>query len=380
MRVMCVAGVRPNFMKVKPVMEALERRGVDVLVVHTGQHYDEAMSEVFFEDLALRRPDHALGVGSGTHAQQTGRVMVAMEELLRATRPDVVVVVGDVNSTLGAALAAAKSGRAVAHVEAGLRSGDWRMPEEINRVVIDQVSNFLFAPSDIGVANLRDEGFPPDRVYLVGDVMVDCLLTCLEGAAQRPTLERFGLHPRSYGLVTLHRPGNVDVPEILDSVVDGLEAVAEDLPLVFPVHPRTRAQLGSRRISSSVRMIEPLGYLEFLGLQAHARLLLTDSGSIQLEAHVLRVPCITLRETTERPETLAGGWNVLVGSDPLRIVDEARRILGTRPPPWRGPRLETRAGERIAAVLTGNGSLRPSPSEAKATSEVPLPTGTQRMP
>jgi UDP-N-acetylglucosamine 2-epimerase (non-hydrolysing) len=352
MRVVCVVGARPNFMKVKPVMDALEARRVEVVLVHTGQHYDESMSEVFFNDLGIRRPDHFLNVGSGTHARQTARVMTRFEAFVGDIAPDVVVVVGDVNSTMACALTAAKMSPLVAHVEAGLRSRDWSMPEEVNRVVTDRVSDLLFAPSPDAVDNLRAEGYANERIHLVGNVMVDTVLANRGRAAKRPTLDKLGLRSGRYGLVTLHRPSNVDDPPVFGRLLDALGEIALDLPLVFPAHPRTRRRIAMARVPEGVRVIEPLGYLDFLALQSSAALVLTDSGGIQEETTVLGVPCLTLRDVTERPITVVEGTNRVVGRDPQRIVAVARRALahpvrGQRPEGWDG-----RAGERIADVLT----------------------------
>ena len=364
MRVVCVAGARPNFMKVKPVMDALEARGAEVVLVHTGQHYDEAMSQVFLTELGIRPPDHSLGVGSGTHAEQAGRVMEAFEPLVDDLAPDVVVVVGDVNSTMACALVAAKAGPLVAHVEAGLRSRDWAMPEEINRVVTDRVSDFLLAPSPDAVGNLAAEGYRPDQVHLVGNVMVDSLLANLERARARPVLSDLGLSAGQYGVVTLHRPSNVDDEAMLAGLLSALSAISDECPLVFPVHPRTKSQLAGHALADSLRLVDPVGYLDFVALQADARVVLTDSGGVQEETTVLGVPCLTLRNSTERPITVTHGTNTVVGMDPERVVAEARRVLrdgveGRCPPLWDG-----RAGERIADVLLADapagGRLRPT--------------------
>ena len=349
MRVICVAGARPNYMKVKPVMDALEESAAEVILVDTGQHYDAAMNDVFFADLGIRPPDHRLQVGSGSHAVQTGKVMAAFEPLVEQVRPDVVVVVGDVNSTLGCALVTAKSGALLAHVEAGLRSRDWGMPEEINRVVTDRMSDFLLAPSPDAVSNLRSEGYREDQIHLVGNVMVDSLLANLDRALARDTLSRLGLRAGGYALVTLHRPGNVDDPGVLNPLLAALGELARACPVVLPAHPRVAAQL--RDISPRVQVIPPAGYLDFIALQASARVVLTDSGGVQEETTVLGVPCLTLRENTERPITLTEGTNQLVGRDPGRIVKTALSVLGD-PPPRRAPALwDGRAGQRIAAVL-----------------------------
>ena len=347
----CVAGARPNFMKIKPVLDALEARGVDVDLVHTGQHYDERMSDVFFEDLGIRPPDHSLGVGSGTHAEQTGRVMAAFEALLETVTTDVIVVVGDVNSTLACAIVGAKAGPYVAHVESGLRSRDWSMPEEVNRVATDRISDFLLAPSPDAVDNLRAEGYPDERVHLVGNVMVDTLLANVDRARRRPILDDIGIEAGSYGLVTLHRPANVDDPDVLGQLMGALERVAERCPLVFPIHPRTRARLGDGYDGGAIHLVEPAGYLDFIALEASARIVLTDSGGIQEETTVLGVPCLTLRDNTERPITIDEGTNALVGRDPDRIVAVALDRIEHGVPP-RCPELwDGRAGERIAEVL-----------------------------
>ncbi len=349
-RVAVVAGARPNFMKVKPVVDALDALGIETRLVHTGQHYDAAMSDVFFDDLGLRQPDVHLGAGGGSHAEATSRVMLEFERYADVDQPDAVVVVGDVNSTVACALVAAKGGAVVAHVEAGLRSRDWNMPEEVNRVVTDRLSDLLFAPSADAVVNLREEGYRDDQISLAGNVMIDTLLANRDRAVDRPLLDDLGLSSGSYGVITLHRPSNVDDPDQLNSLLGALEVVSAELPLVFPVHPRTRAQLPDQ-LRESVRLIEPLGYLDFLALQAGARLMLTDSGGIQEETTALGVPCLTLRENTERPITIEQGTNHLVGTDPETIVQSATRVL-SQPPAPRCPELwDGRAGERIADRL-----------------------------
>jgi UDP-N-acetylglucosamine 2-epimerase (non-hydrolysing) len=351
MRVICVAGARPNFMKISPVLDGLDRVGAEALLVHTGQHYDAAMSDVFFSELGIRDPDHHLEVGSGSHAEQTGRIMVAFEPLVDELRPDVVLVAGDVNSTLACSIVAAKAGSLVGHIEAGLRSRDWSMPEEINRVVTDRVADLLLAPSEDAVANLRTEGYREDQIHLVGNVMVDTLLANLERARARPVLGDLGLTAGEYGLITLHRPANVDDPEVLDHLLGALEVVARDLPLVFPVHPRARARIEARAAGGPIRLVDPLGYLDFVALQASARLVFTDSGGVQEETTVLGVPCLTLRDNTERPITIEEGTNQLVGREPQRIIDTAQRVLAEgvearRPALWDG-----KAGARIADVV-----------------------------
>ena len=350
----CVAGARPNLIKIKPVIDGLESRGAKTTFVHTGQHYDEAMSGVFLNDLGLRQPDLSLGVGSGTHAEQTARVMVAFEPVVDKLCPDVVVVVGDVNSTLGCALVAAKAGAMVAHVEAGLRSRDWSMPEEVNRVVTDRVSDDLFAPSADAVANLQAEGYRADQIHLVGNVMVDSLLANLDRAIRRDILEHLGLRAGHYALVTLHRPANVDDTEVLGSLIDTLGRVAEDVPLVFPVHPRTRGQLAGRTIPAGMALVEPCGYLDFVALEHGAALVLTDSGGIQEETTVLGVPCLTLRDNTERPITVTEGTNQVIGRSPERVLAATRDVLANGWPK-RCPALwDGHAGARIADVLVGD--------------------------
>jgi UDP-N-acetylglucosamine 2-epimerase (non-hydrolysing) len=354
-RVICVAGARPNYMKIKPVIDALTARAADVILVHSGQHYDVAMNDVFFSDLGIRQPDHFLGAGSGSHAVQTSRVMTAFEPLAEKLRPDVVVVVGDVNSTMACALVAAKSGALLAHVEAGLRSRDWSMPEEVNRVVTDRVSDYLFAPSPDAVRNLEDEGYRADQIHLVGNVMVDTLLANLDRALSGDALSRLGLSPGEYGLVTLHRPANVDDPVMLAGLLSALDQVAQTCPLVLPAHPRAAERLRGAGMSGRVRVIPPAGYLDFVALEASARLVLTDSGGVQEETTVLGVPCLTLRDNTERPITVTEGTNQLVGRDPDRIVATARSVLES-PPPRRSPALwDGCAGDRIAAALAAGG-------------------------
>ncbi|HVT77473.1 MAG TPA: UDP-N-acetylglucosamine 2-epimerase (non-hydrolyzing) [Acidimicrobiales bacterium] len=365
MRIVCVAGARPNFMKIKPVVDALDAQGADTLLVHTGQHFDAAMSDVFFDELGLRAPDRYLGVGSGTHAETTARVLVGIESLLEEWPADVVVVVGDVNSTVAAALSAAKAGALVAHVEAGLRSRDWAMPEEVNRVVTDRISDYLFAPSADAVANLTAEGYRDDQIHLVGNVMIDTLLANVERARQRPIMRSIGVEPGRFGLVTLHRPANVDDPQMLRTLVDTLGEISEELPLVFPVHPRTRARLAEMAVAPGIALIDPQGYLDFIALEASARVVLTDSGGVQEETSALGVACITLRDNTERPITVELGTNVVVGRDPQRMRDEARRAIrdgakaSSAIPGWDG-----HAGERVAEVLLAGGGpvghLRPT--------------------
>lgn len=351
MRAVCVVGARPNFVKIKPVMDALERRGVDVVLVHTGQHYDTSMSTVFFDELGIRPPDRWLDVGSGRHAEQTARVMTGFDAVITELAPDLVVVVGDVNSTMAAALVAAKSPARLAHVEAGLRSRDWTMPEEVNRQVTDSVCDDLLAPSPDAVDNLLAEGHPAGRIHLVGNVMIDTLFANLARARGRDTLERLGLEAHRYGLVTLHRPANVDEVGMLKSLLGALGAIATRCPLVLPAHPRLAPLLAALEIPAGVQVIDPLGYLDFVAVEAAATVVLTDSGGVQEETTALGVPCLTVRDTTERPITITEGTNVVVGRDPERIVTEALRVIRDGVPARRPALWDGMAGERIAEVL-----------------------------
>jgi UDP-N-acetylglucosamine 2-epimerase (non-hydrolysing) len=358
-KIMCVVGARPNFMKMAPLMAAF-RGGTDpfeTTLVHTGQHYDAGMSDIFFRQLGMPAPDVQLGIGPGTQGAQTGRMMAALETVVNERRPELVVVVGDVNSTLAAALVAAKAGVPVAHVEAGLRSFDRRMPEEINRIVTDALATYLFATEEDGVANLRREGIEDDRIFLVGNVMIDTLRALLPQIRERRMAAEMGLAPGGYGVVTLHRPSNVDDEGMLEKWVSVLEGIGSDLPLVFPAHPRTAARLASagldRRLAGSgVKVVEPLPYVEFISLVADSRLVLTDSGGIQEETTVLGVPCLTLRDSTERPVTARLGTNQLVGVEPEAAIAAAEGVLSgppashSVPPLWDG-----RAAERIAQIL-----------------------------
>ncbi|NXY95394.1 UDP-N-acetylglucosamine 2-epimerase (non-hydrolyzing) [Streptomyces sp. BR123] len=357
-RIVCVAGARPNYMKIKPVMDALERHGAEVVLVHTGQHYDESMNDVFFRDLGIRPPDRYLGAGSGTHAQQTGRVMAAFEPLLGELSPDAVVVVGDINSTLACALVAAKAGPLLAHVEAGLRSRDWSMPEEVNRVATDRVSDYLLAPSPDAAANLRAEGYREDQIHVVGNVMIDTLLANLERARASDVLDRYGLTRGGYGLVTLHRPANVDDPDALRGLLKALGEIAGRCPLLLPVHPRAAERLAAVGVPGGIRVVPAAGYLDFVALQDGARVVLTDSGGVQEETTALGVPCVTLRENTERPVTVEEGTNVLAGTDPDRITAVVHRVLDEPPAP-RCPALwDGQASERIARILLEGGTAR----------------------
>jgi len=374
-RIVCVAGARPNYMKIKPVMDALERRGAEVVLVHTGQHYDPAMNDVFFADLGIRPPDRYLGVGSGTHAEQTGRVMTAFEPLLEEVAPDVVVVVGDINSTLACALVTAKAGPLLAHVEAGLRSRDWSMPEEVNRVATDRVSDYLLAPSPDAAENLRAEGYREDQIHLVGNVMIDTLLANLERARSSDILDQYGLSTGEFGLVTLHRPANVDDPEVLAGLLKALGEIAGRCPLVLPVHPRAAGKLADIGVPGGIRLVPPAGYLDFIALQDAARVVLTDSGGVQEETTALGVPCVTLRDNTERPITVEQGTNVLAGRDPARIVSTVNAVLDAPPAPRRPDLWDGLASDRIAEVLLegGTASTRPRPTDQPSPEDRTFP-------
>ncbi len=372
-----VVGARPNFMKIAPVMKAFDRTGeVHQTLVHTGQHYDDELSTYFFEDLGLPRPDIDLGVGSASHAVQTARVMIALEQVLTRAQPDWVFTVGDVNSTVAAALVAAKLGIRVAHVEAGLRSGDWTMPEEINRVVTDRLSDALFTTEPSAEDNLLAEGVPPDRIHFVGNVMIDTLLEHRERAMALEMADGMGLEAGEYLIATLHRPANVDSPDRLGALLGALGQVALGTghPIVLPMHPRTAARIRELRLEhllAPLHVVPPLRYLEFLGLMSSAGLVLTDSGGIQEETTVLGIPCITIRPNTERPITITHGTNRLFDEDPDGLLDVVRNALLERreiriPPLWDG-----KAAERIARITI---SLEDS-STNSAKSNSPVSTG-----
>lgn len=330
LKVLLIAGARPNFMKVAPIYAEMKRRSGEFvpMIVHTGQHYDSAMSDAFFDDLGMPKPDIHLGVGSASHAVQTAKIMTEFEPVVIQQRPDWVLVVGDVNSTIACALVCVKLGVRVAHVEAGLRSRDRTMPEEINRILTDAISDILFTTSPDADENLRHEGIAPGKIRLVGNVMIDSLrehLTLARRSTIRTALE---LADGEYAVLTLHRPSNVDDPATFAGIAEALVEIAAKLPIVFPVHPRTRARigefdLGERLADAGVRMIEPLGYLDFMRLYSGARLVLTDSGGLQEETTVLGIPCLTLRHNTERPITIEMGTNKLVGTDPAKITQAA---------------------------------------------------------
>jgi UDP-N-acetylglucosamine 2-epimerase (non-hydrolysing) len=367
-KILSVVGARPNFVKIAPLMWEM-RKFPEIIstLVHTGQHYDVRMSGQFFQELRIPPPDISLEVGSGSHAHQTAEVMKRIEPVLEEEHPNLVLVVGDVNSTLAAALTAVKLQIPVAHVEAGLRSFDRKMPEEINRLATDAISDYLFVTEESGRRNLLNEGVPPEKIHFVGNVMIDSLEESRNLWRNSSIHRQLGLEKGTYGVITLHRPSNVDGGEKLNDVLRALAEIANELPLIFPVHPRTRRQLEteSRAISflspslekaetsqRGILCIEPLGYLDFLALTASARLIFTDSGGVQEEATVLGVPCLTLRDNTERPVTVTHGTNKIVGSSPEKILEAARQVLAnlqqapTRPPLWDG-----KASQRIVAIL-----------------------------
>ena len=360
LRIVNVVGARPNFMKIAPVVDEMRRRParIEPLLVHTGQHYDESMSDSFFEDLRIPRPDINLGVGSGSHSEQTARVMIAFEQVLLRHPADWVVVVGDVNSTMAAAIVASKQLVRVAHVEAGLRSRDRTMPEEINRVVTDAIADLLLTPSRDANENLLGEGASPERIRFVGNVMIDTLYRNLDRAGCSQILERLNLERRQFCAMTLHRPSNVDDKETLSGILDAIEVIGERFPIVFPIHPRTRDRLDQFGLGDRVRnqrslvLTEPLGYLDFLHLYSNSRLVLTDSGGVQEETTVLGIPCLTLRPNTERPITVTEGTNRVVGSDPEIIKREALAALERPAPVARAPELwDGRAAARIVDAI-----------------------------
>lgn len=359
LKILNVVGARPNFMKIAPIDEAMRGNpGIEPYLLHTGQHYDQAMSELFFRNLGLPEPDHYLGVGSGGHGAQTGKIMIAFEEILRELSPDLVLVVGDVNSTIACGLVAVKMGIKLVHVEAGLRSFDRGMPEEVNRVLTDQISDYLFITEESARANLAREGIAGDRIFFVGNVMIDTLLRHRERARERSIVADLGLETGGFALVTLHRPSNVDDPQTLRGLMAAVARLADHIPVVFPVHPRTRQRLvaqgleGSLGRCANLKLIEPLGYLDFLHCMDASRLVVTDSGGIQEETTVLGIPCITARENTERPVTVSEGTNIVVGQDADKLLEAALKVLdgegktGVCPKLWDG-----RAAERIVQVL-----------------------------
>lgn len=359
LKLMCICGARPNFMKIAALVEAFKATGrIQTQIVHTGQHYDEKMSDLFFRDLGIPKPDINLEVGSGSHAVQTAEIMKRFEPVVSEHRPDWVVVVGDVNSTIACALVSVKLGIKVAHVEAGLRSNDRSMPEEINRLLTDSISDLLLVSEESGLANLKREGVADAKVKFVGNVMIDTLLKHRARSNESKILSDFGLTTKHYAVVTLHRPSNVDDPETLGGILDAFEKITDEMPIVFPMHPRTRKNLATMGLANRVDDLkglmtpEPLGYLDFLKLTADSALVLTDSGGVQEETTILGVPCLTLRENTERPATITHGTNKLTGPQPEAILSAYKAQMAMkfdanrRPPMWDGS-----AGKRIADVF-----------------------------
>jgi UDP-N-acetylglucosamine 2-epimerase (non-hydrolysing) len=352
-KLMCIAGARPNFMKLAPLLALLRRNpAFSAVLVHTGQHYDEKMSGQFFTDLGLPMPDFNLEVGSGSHAQQTAEIMKRFEPVVLAEKPDAVLVVGDVNSTMACALVASKLQIPVIHVEAGLRSFDRAMPEEINRVVTDAIADVLLVSEESGRLNLLAEGVPPERIHLVGNIMIDSLRLHVEKARHSGILKRLGVNGEPFGLVTLHRPSNVDEAGQLTEIMEALSSIAAEVPLYFPVHPRTRARLDPLRFGAGpMRLIDPLGYLDFLCLMSHSSIVLTDSGGIQEEATVLGIPCLTLRNNTERPVTVEEGTNIVAGNSQATIL-AAWEQMKNAPKRGRIPRFwDGHAAQRCVSVL-----------------------------
>ncbi len=361
MKIVHVVGARPNFMKVAPVRAALAHyEGVSQVLLHTGQHYDVNMSDVFFQQLGMPVPDINLEVGSGSHAVQSAQVMMRFEEAVLVEKPDLVLVYGDVNSTIAAALVCSKLGIAVGHVEAGLRSFDLTMPEEINRMLTDRIADLLFTPSVDGDENLLREGIAPEKIHLVGNVMIDTLVKMLPEAEARwdNVAATLKIAENPYLLVTLHRPSNVDEPVMLAKILEVLDEFSGQMQVIFPIHPRTRARIDASgfkfRSNGRLQLIDPIGYIDFLALQQHAWLVVTDSGGIQEETTFLGVPCLTVRENTERPVTVTAGTNILVGQDMTLLLGEINRRLagevkkGSIPPLWDG-----KASERIAEIIAG---------------------------
>lgn len=354
-----IVGARPNFMKIAPIQHQIEKSDkLTPVLIHTGQHYDEKMSKVFFDELGMPQPDVYLGVGSGTHAVQTASIMVGLEKEMQRIKPDLVLVVGDVNSTVAAAIDAAKLHIPVAHVEAGLRSNDRNMPEEINRVLTDSISNFLFVTEQSGLDNLKSEGISSERVHFVGNVMIDSLVANLQKARQSAILEQLEISAREYCLVTIHRPNNVDNPENLDKILSAFEVLQAQKKIVFPIHPRTRKRLSELGFEDRVKkmknliLLDPIGYLDFMRLMEKAVLVLTDSGGIQEETTYLGVPCLTLRENTERPVTVSVGTNQLIGMDTQEIIFHAQAIMAGKTGKGQIPELwDGHAAERIVRIL-----------------------------
>lgn len=349
-----ILGTRPEIIKMSPVIRACEKQNLDYCIIHTGQHYSYEMDRVFFEELELPQPEYNLDVGSGTHAEQTSKIMIGVERVLKNVKPDIILVEGDTNTVMAGALAAAKLHIKVGHVESGLRSYDRRMPEEINRIVADHVSDYLFAPTEKAKQNLLREGVEEDKIFVTGNTIVDAVYQNLEIAKRKVNvLKDLELKPKEYFLVTAHRQENVDVKERLKGILKGLELIHEEfsMPVVFPIHPRTRRRIREFGLSlDGVTVNDPLGFLEFLQLEANARLVLTDSGGVQEETCILGVPCVTLRDNTERPETLEVGSNIIVGTKREKIL-EGVKLMFNKENSWENPFGDGRAGEKIIEIL-----------------------------
>ncbi len=362
--VILVVGARPNFMKIAPIHAELKRRGISQILLHTGQHYDENMSKVFFDDLGMPQPDIYLGIGSGSHANQTAKVMVEFEIVCKKHKPSMVIVVGDVNSTVACSMVCAKEWIPCAHVEAGLRSFDRQMPEEINRLITDAIANYLLTPSQDGDDNLRNEGVSEERIKFVGNVMIDSLFNNLERAKTSKIHSNLGVDKGNYGVLTLHRPSNVDNKEAFEGIITALEKIGKRIPLVFPLHPRTKNRLEQFNLTERLESIPnivltgPAGYLDFISLMSESKLVLTDSGGLQEETTALGIPCLTLRENTERPITVTEGTNTIVGNDPQRILEAANDILdnggkaGRIPDMWDG-KTSHRIADLIQQIIEG---------------------------
>lgn len=352
-KIAIVLGTRPEIIKMSPVIRACEEIGMDYFILHTGQHYSYNMDRVFFEQLKLPEAKYNLDVGSGTHAEQTGKILVGVEKILMKEKPDVVLVEGDTNTVLAGALAATKVNVRIGHVEAGLRSFDRRMPEEINRILTDHCSDFLFAPTEIAKGNLIHEGIPESKIFVTGNTIVDAVFQNLEIARERKILNELNLETKSYFLVTAHRQENVDVKGRFEGIIRGLKMIAEEfeLPVVYPIHPRARKMMNHFHLEAEgVSFIDPVDYLSFLQLESNAKLILTDSGGVQEEACILGVPCVTLRDNTERPETLEVGSNVLVGTTPEKILKGVGTMLN-KDNSWKNPFGDGRTGRRIVEIL-----------------------------
>jgi UDP-N-acetylglucosamine 2-epimerase (non-hydrolysing) len=363
LKILNIVGARPNFMKIAPIQREMEKRNnLEPLIIHTGQHYDDKMSKLFFDDLELPRPARYLQIGSDSHARQTARIMIEFEKVVEEERPDLVLVVGDVNSTAACSLVAAKMGIKIAHVEAGLRSFDRTMPEEINRMVTDTLSDYLFVTEKSGLENLRKEGIPDEKIFFTGNVMIDSLVYFLEKAKKSVVLNQLNLSGNDYALVTLHRPSNVDVRENFENLLKAFSEIESDLKIVFPIHPRSRKMLANFGLDIKISamknliLLDPIGYLDFMKLMQNAKLVLTDSGGIQEETTYLGIPCITLRENTERPVTIELGTNILVGSDSERVISEAKKIINGQSKRGQVPELwDGKAAERIVSVVEKEG-------------------------